>query len=67
MEVKKRLSLKELKAVEIGKRVLKEEKKALEDLISAEDSGDPCINRNTLFLPPSCRSDTWRSWNDLKR
>ena len=37
MEEKKRLNLKELKAVEIGKRVLKEEKKAIQDLISALD------------------------------
>ncbi|WP_343224697.1 KpsF/GutQ family sugar-phosphate isomerase [Persephonella sp.] len=37
MEEKKRLNLKELKAVEIGKRVLIEEKNAIQDLISALD------------------------------
>ncbi|WP_457624274.1 KpsF/GutQ family sugar-phosphate isomerase [Persephonella sp.] len=37
MEVLRRLNLKEVNAVEIGKRVLQEEKKALEDLIQAID------------------------------
>jgi arabinose-5-phosphate isomerase len=37
MEVFQKLDLKELKAVEIGKRVLEEEKKAIGDLLSALD------------------------------
>ncbi|WP_457626969.1 KpsF/GutQ family sugar-phosphate isomerase [Persephonella sp.] len=37
MEVLRRLNLKEVNAVEIGKRVLQEEKNALEDLIQAID------------------------------